>query len=314
MHYYTVHHLTNFTYSEAISESVMEVRMKPLDDSYQTTLNFNLRLSPRAKVLHYKDYLKNTVHHFGIPSSHLRLSIAAESSIAMQDHPEIPYHLPDSTWETLEAARQNDLDLFDFFQESHFARPSAPLLALRDEFKLDRHSDPLSTLRRLNDLMYTAFDYAPASTQVDSPIEDALESRRGVCQDYVHIMITLVRGLGIPARYVSGYLFHRARQDRSAADATHAWLEAWLPPLGWVGFDPTNKLMCNDRHIRTAVGRDYADVPPTRGVFRGDASTQLEVAVVVRESKTALSQTQMMSSLVLPENTYERPGQQQQQQ
>ena len=123
-------------------------------------------------------------------------------------------------------------------------------------------------------------------TRVDSPIDVALENRQGVCQDYTHIMIAMVRALGIPCRYVSGYLFHRAQSlDRSAADASHAWPEAYLPELGWVGFDPTNDVLVGGRHIRVAVGRDYADVPPTRGVFRGDAETDLSVAVQVSLSE-----------------------------
>ena len=105
---------------------------------------------------------------------------------------------------------------------------------------------------------------------------DAIETRQGVCQDFAHIMIALVRRLKIPCRYVSGYLYRRAQDhDRSVVDATHAWVEAFLPPLGWVGFDPTNCLLAGDRHIRTAIGRDYADVPPTRGIFRGHTPSEL---------------------------------------
>jgi transglutaminase-like putative cysteine protease len=120
---------------------------------------------------------------------------------------------------------------------------------------------------------------------VDSPIDDALESRQGVCQDFAHIMIGLARRIGIPCRYVSGYLFHKAGdKTRSAEGATHAWVEALLPGLGWVGLDPTNNVIASDRHVRTAVGRDYADVPPTRGTFKGSADSQLLVAVRVAPS------------------------------
>jgi transglutaminase-like putative cysteine protease len=123
---------------------------------------------------------------------------------------------------------------------------------------------------------------------VDSPIDEALATREGVCQDFAHIMIALVRGLGIPCRYVSGYLHHREQDsDRSTPDATHAWVEAFLPHLGWVGFDPTNDLIAQDRHIRTALGRDYADVPPTKGIFRGRANSDLYVAVHVTASTQA---------------------------
>src|SRR6202007_2383644 len=140
--------------------------------------------------------------------------------------------------------------------------------------------NPLELLLELNTKLYDLFDYAPNITRVDSPIDDALRARRGVCQDFAHIMIALVRGLGIPCRYVSGYIYqHKQDHVRSGANATHAWVEALLPHLGWVGFDPTNCLVAGDRHIRTAIGRDYADVPPTKGVFRGQAASELSVAV-----------------------------------
>jgi len=117
---------------------------------------------------------------------------------------------------------------------------------------------------------------------VDSSIDRALEGKQGVCQDFAHIFIALVRQLGVPTRYVSGYLFHRGEgNDRSADDATHAWVECLLPDYGWVGFDPTNNLLGDERHIRVAVGRDYGDVPPTRGIYKGDAESKLSVSVKV---------------------------------
>ena len=144
------------------------------------------------------------------------------------------------------------------------------LAALAQEFGFERGDDPLATVRRTMSEIYARFEYSPSATRVDSPIDEALEARRGVCQDFAHIMIALVRRLGVPCRYVSGYLFqHADRKVRSTDGATHAWVEALLPGLGWVGFDPTNNMIAGDRHIRVAIGRDYADVPPTRGVFKG---------------------------------------------
>jgi len=117
---------------------------------------------------------------------------------------------------------------------------------------------------------------------VDSPIDEALQARSGVCQDFAHIMIALVRQLKIPCRYVSGYLYHEDQcHDRSPAGASHAWVEAYLGEAGWVEFDPTNNLIGCERHIRVAVGRDYADVPPTRGVHKGEAESELTVRVNV---------------------------------
>jgi transglutaminase-like putative cysteine protease len=172
---------------------------------------------------------------------------------------------------------------------SHFATPTESLRKLARELNICRRDDPLSLLRELTARLRDAFEYAPQSTEVDSPIEHALQERRGVCQDFAHIMTAMVRELRIPCRYVSGYLFHRVEDhDRSAADATHAWVEALLPGLGWVGFDPTNNLIAGERHIRVAIGRDYGDVPPTRGVFKGEAKSELSVAVKVSPSKVPL--------------------------
>ena len=124
---------------------------------------------------------------------------------------------------------------------------------------------------------------------VNSPIEVTLGSRQGVCQDFSHIMIAMVRNLGIPCRYVSGYLYHdELHHDRSAEGATHAWVEALLPGIGWAGFDPTNGVIAGSRHIRTAVGRDYGDVPPTIGTMKGRAETELQVRVRCAASQSLL--------------------------
>jgi transglutaminase-like putative cysteine protease len=140
-------------------------------------------------------------------------------------------------------------------------------------------------VQELNQKLFDYFDYEKRSTRVDSPIDEAILSGKGVCQDFAHTMIALLRHVKIPARYVSGYLYRgREDHDRSTPDATHAWVDVLLPHLGWVGFDPTNNLVAHHRHIRTAVGRDYADVPPTHGIFRGKTASELYVAVHVEAS------------------------------
>jgi transglutaminase-like putative cysteine protease len=177
-------------------------------------------------------------------------------------------------------------DYWEMLLPSEFAIPTPALQELAQALSVRRRDDPLSLLHEINRGVYEWFDYVPRSTKVDSPIDDALQSRKGVCQDFAHIMIALIRGLKIPCRYVSGYLYHRTEdRDRSVEGATHAWVEALLPHLGWVGFDPTNCLVEGDRHIRVAIGRDYADVPPTKGVYRGSTSSELTVAVQVSPSE-----------------------------
>ncbi len=277
--HYTVRHITKFRYSAPISESIMEVRIQPRSEGNQHCFDFRLSTSPRSRPQEYRGEFGNRVHHFDIPNYHSQLTISAEAFVEVTEPPPLPVALTPQSWEELDELTERD-DYWDTLMPSHFAAPSELLLELARELKLERRDDPLTVLRDLNSALYRAFDYSPKTTRVDSPIDDALKLRRGVCQDFAHIMITLVRQLRIPCRYVSGYLYHQ-RQDRSASGATHAWIEALLPEFGWVGFDPTNNTLADERHIRVAIGRDYADVPPTRGVFRGKAESELSVTVKV---------------------------------
>jgi transglutaminase-like putative cysteine protease len=287
MQFYFVRHLTKFVYGRSVSESAMEVRMHPRSDSNQRCLSFSLSVSPRCRVFTYRDHLGNHIHHFDIPGRHGQLVIVAESVVEHQPLATIPRSLGSGAWAELDALVAEG-DYWEMLLPSEFAQPTPSLLQLAQQLGVERRDDPLVLLHEINQRLYDEFSYAKETTQVDSPIDEALASRSGVCQDFAHIMIALVRHVGIPCRYVSGYLYHgRDDHDRSTSSATHAWVEAFLPALGWVGFDPTNALVARDRHIRTALGRDYADVPPTRGLFRGRTESELFVAVQVTASETA---------------------------
>ncbi len=283
--YYSIRHVTRFRYSAPISESIMEVRIQPRTEETQHCLDFRLTTSPRARILDYRGEQGNKVHHFDLPNRHTQLTINAHSLVELVPPPEPPAALEPSAWEELDALTADD-EYWDALMPSHFASPTQLLYALAQELDVQRHADPLTVLREINTGLHNSIEYSPENTRVDSPIDDALRVRRGVCQDFAHIMITLVRTLGIPCRYVSGYLFQQGGRDRSSESATHAWVEALLPGLGWVGFDPTNDTLAGGRHIRVAVGRDYADVPPTRGIFRGNAESELAVTVKVSLSDT----------------------------
>jgi transglutaminase-like putative cysteine protease len=282
--FYSIKHLTKFHYATPVSESVMEARMHPRSEGNQRCLTFHLAVSPRCRVFAYRDHVGNNIHHFDIPGQHAYLVIVAEALLDVQPAMEIPQSLPSDAWTENDSIVQMG-DYWEMLLPSEFAQPTPLLLDLARQLDVRRRDDPLSLLRELNQRLYEWFEYVPKSTKVDSPVDEALKTRRGVCQDFTHVMIALVRGLQIPCRYVSGYLYRRPEDhDRSTVDATHAWVEAFLPPLGWVGFDPTNCLLTGDRHIRTAIGRDYADVPPTKGIFRGHTASELSVAVRVTAS------------------------------
>jgi transglutaminase-like putative cysteine protease len=280
---YSVRHTTTFRYDPAIRESVMEVRMQPRSEGQQRCLKFQLDVNPAANVLQYRDFMGNAVHHFDIAQAHAQLQIKAQSLVEVQPAP-APMASTAGDWADLDALLAVD-DHWEMLLPSQFAHSSEPLDDLAREFHCERRGNPLELVTELNRAIYEWFSYVPNSTRVDSPIDEALQARQGVCQDFAHIMIALLRPLNIPARYVSGYLFHgEETQDRSLEGASHAWVEVLLPGLGWTAFDPTNNLIAGDRHIRVAVGRDYSDVPPTRGVYKGNTESELSVAVTVNPS------------------------------
>ena len=277
---YSVRHITNFAYQPAVRESVMEVRMQPRSEGRQRCLNFYLDVSPNANIMAYRDFLGNTVHHFDIPGRQAEIRIAAKAAVEVQPNA-ILNAAEVCGWEEFDRQVAQG-DYWEMMLPSHYVRPTAMLQGLADELQLRRRANALETLTLLTQDIYRSFDYVPNSTKVDSPIDDALQTRKGVCQDFAHIMTALVRQLRIPCRYVSGYLYRDTKAaDRSPEGATHAWIEALVPPMGWTAFDPTNNLVGSDRHIRVAVGRDYADIPPTRGVHRGEAASELRVGVQV---------------------------------
>lgn len=284
--HFEIFHLTKFQYSDFVTESVMELRMQPLTNQFQSCASYSLRLKPLARIFEFRDQFGNKVQHFDIPEKHSELEITTNSKVEVFERAVLPENLPLETWQELEKAISEG-DFWEFLLPSQFAQSTPALEKLKNEIGATREKDPLTLLREINSFFKANFEYSPETTSVDSPIDVAIEQRSGVCQDFANIMIALVRELKIPCRYVSGYLFHRT-DDRShiAQDATHAWVEAFLPNLGWIGFDPTNDLIVGDRHIAVAVGRDYADIPPTRGVFKGSVESQLSVAVRVRQAET----------------------------
>ncbi|HTQ13140.1 MAG TPA: transglutaminase family protein [Rhizomicrobium sp.] len=286
--FYSIRHITRFRYDSPVRESVMELRMQPRSEGPQALRAFQIATSPRAQLYAYTDHLGNAVYHFNVLRQHGELRIETQSVVEMSPARIVPESVDGLEWD-----RYNTLNLsaeqFDLLEPSKFARTTPALAAFAARQGLEKpRTDPLSALRHLNAAIYEAFDYEPGVTEVHSPIDHALEAERGVCQDFAHIMIAVARSWGIPSRYVSGYLHHGKDKDRSADDATHAWMEAWLPSLGWIGFDPTNNILPAERHIRVAVGRDYADVPPARGTYKGGAQSELAISVSVQPTQAPI--------------------------
>jgi transglutaminase-like putative cysteine protease len=292
-----VRHSTRYQYDEPVRESVMELWMQPQKRAHQRLISFELEIDPAAQLFSYADTFGNAVYHFDIPQPHDRLTITARSAVETEPPPALPDHLDRGEWDRLKSDFVRG-EHFDYLHPHGFTGPTASLENFIAERKLEelRVRDPLSAVRDLNGIIYEAFAYEAGVTRADSPIDDVLQARKGVCQDFAHVMIAICRGWGLPARYVSGYLYTDSAEGgfRSDPDATHAWVEVFLPTLRWVGFDPTNNTTAGERHVTVAIGRDYDDVPPSRGVFKGEAESELEVAVSVRQTRTAAAEPEFL--------------------
>ncbi len=203
--YYAIRHVTKFRYSAPISESMMEVRMQPRSEGRQRCLSFHMQTTPRAFITAYTDDLGNRAHHFDVPDRHTDLAITVKTLVEVLPPPPLPERLSGDAWAELDAMTATD-EYWDMLMPSRFARPTELLRALADELEVQRGDDPLNMVRNLCSSIHESFHYVTKVTTADSPIDDALRTRQGVCQDYAHIMIALVRELGMPCRYVSGYL------------------------------------------------------------------------------------------------------------
>jgi transglutaminase-like putative cysteine protease len=292
-----IRHLTKYHYAAQVRESVMELWVQPQKGVRQRLISFDLELDPAAQLFSYADAFGNAVYHFDVPQPHDFLTIQSRAAVQTEAPPELPEALDSGEWDRLRGDFIRG-ECFDFLRPHGYAVSTPALdafVAAHDINELRRY-DPLTAIRALSTRIYNGLEYQTGVTEADSPIDHALEAGRGVCQDFAHIMIAVCRAWGVPARYVSGYLFTNRAEggDRSDPDATHAWVDVFLPSLRWVGFDPTNNIIAGERHVVVAIGRDYADVPPSRGIFKGDAVSELSVAVSVRQARAAATEPEFM--------------------
>ena len=287
---YRITHRTAYTYAAPAHESFNEVRLRPVSDEVQTCLDFNLAIDPPATVITFQDYYGNTVHDFGVPYLHDRLCIEAASDVvtfAAADQPLAGPRDGDPDRSPPMAGLAADLDFAD--EHAEFLIPSAYVAldsASADLASVLLAADPGATtyafLRAAAGHVHRHLHYRVGATTVHSTVADVLAGGSGVCQDFSHLLISLCRHARLPARYVSGYL-----GDVAESAASHAWAEAYVPPYGWLGIDPTTGAPCTGRHVKVAVGRDYADVSVVRGTYRGGAASSLEVTVRSEEVRDA---------------------------
>jgi transglutaminase-like putative cysteine protease len=289
-----IQHETRLGYTEPVTESIAEVRMEPVSDADQTCRSFHLAVSPTTGVFHYQDGFGNRVHHFNVLPPHTEMRILAASVVETHYRPrdlsssEAVWPLPVDTC---------GLDLLDFLDFRGPVRRSprlAPLLEKLCPQSGDRVGELVGKVSRY---IHEHFEYAPDTTLASSPIDDVLELGKGVCQDFTHLLIAVLRSFAVPARYVSGYLHRPGEESQS-----HAWCEAWLPDLGWVGVDPTNHHAVNEKFVKVAIGRDFTDVSPNKGIYRGKAEEEIKVRVETRtlEALPSLAWQEQLPPLQTP--------------
>lgn len=280
-------HRTTFTYAGKAHDSFNEIRLRPINDATQECRDFKLRLAPYAVPRGYDDFYGNTVHYFEIAENHTKLVIEAVSLVDTVPVPARP-PIPRASRDELEGSNEHEM-LAEFYSASHYVPLEVELWREAQDALAEGRSDVWSDVRRLGGHIYRRFAYRPKTTGVNTLATDVLKLRMGVCQDFAHVHLGLCRSLGIPARYVSGYFFNTTRRPREI-EASHAWIEAYVPGYGWAAFDPTHDRPADDRYVKVAVGRDYADIRPVNGTYRGAPTRSLKVEVTVRETPPAASE------------------------
>ena len=279
---YQIEHVSRYRYARYVRQCTMLLCLEPGDDRRQRLLDFRIEANPEGRLSREIDSFGNPRHVLDIQRTHHVLEITARSTVESRPLAALPTRLGIGAWREIRA-HAGTFSNWDFTHPSPLVRPTPNLDAFAERHRIKRGNDPLESLLRLSDTLHRRLHYIPGATSAESPVDHVLETDRGVCQDYAHVMIAIARSWDIPARYVSGYLHVTGQAgEHSPGNATHAWVECRLPNLGWIGFDPTNRSLAGPGHIRIATGRDYRDVSPTRGVIQGGGETRLEVTVDVR--------------------------------
>ncbi len=288
MNRYHLVHSTEFRYDGPVSESYNEVRLRPIHDETQSCLSFRLLTNPASRGTSYRDSFGNWVHQFNILPKHQHLKIEAESVVLVHDAPMLPSG--GMKLSELENHREElEEEFLDFLTSTAYV-PHVPQL---DDLiaAASRSCDGTVSgfVQAASLLIHEKFRYVKGATHVHSSIQDSLSIGAGVCQDFAHLLLGVARQRGLPARYVSGYLVPASAaspdaklQEVVGGFASHAWVEVYLPETGWLGLDPTLGKPLGLQHVRVAYGRDYGDVAPVRGVYKGHAGQRLSVDVRVR--------------------------------
>ena len=269
-----VRHSTTFTYADVVHASFNEARISPLDTQSQFTIEHRVEVHPAANLFRYRDYWGSRVHAFDLHGPHRELTVVGTSVVETSDRsPSIDLTV---NWDTLSAPGLTDR-LFEYLAETPMTAANDAVLEVADNLR--RAPTPGDALAGLGPWIRDHVVYEPGATNVSTTAVEVLTARRGVCQDFAHLALAVLRAAGIPARYASGYLYPETEGivAETYAGQSHTWIEAWVGD--WHPLDPTSGSPVGERHVIVARGRDYSDVVPLKGVYNGGPSVSLDVSV-----------------------------------
>ncbi|WDF54223.1 transglutaminase family protein [Mucilaginibacter sp. KACC 22063] len=275
---FKIQHITRYTYNNNVRDSANKIILYPISDKYQEVLKHDLRITGNPQIDTYIDYYGNEVGSFTYIEPHNILVINSQLSVVTYPRPlPIDNMFATEQWNELYNLKYI-VPYIDFLKQEYFEGLSELTEIVNAEKQTD--DTPYRAALKFTKYVYKNFEYIKGVTTVETTLDEIWKIKAGVCQDFAHLLMVMLRSAGIPARYVSGYICPNKNGMRGEG-ATHAWAEAYLPGYGWLGIDPTNNCIANENHVRLAVGRNFSDCSPVKGVYKGSAQHRLEVSVSV---------------------------------
>lgn len=283
---YKIKHITHYFYNSPVYESINQIMLYPIQDLHQTLHFQSIRITDSPSIEVFKDHYFNQLGIFNILKPHSELSI--QSNIVVEV---VPIEIPNleisiaQQWEEIELLKK-DFTLKDFLEVEEFKAKEEISNVVKS--LIDKEKSVFENAFNVSKFIFENFTYKQGVTTIESDIDEVWSLKAGVCQDFAHLLLEMLQIVGVPSRYVSGYICPK-NNDLRGEGATHAWVEVFLPTYGWIGIDPTNNCLVSDRHVRLAVGKDFHDCTPVKGIYKGSLEHRLEVTVVVENTDSHIS-------------------------
>ena len=315
---YRIKHITRYSYPSPVIDSANQVMLFPIDDAQQEVKKHALIVTHQPSVEIFTDYFGNKVGIFSIIKPHSQLTIESIIEVIVQEV-QLPANdtAPETQWDNLATIRE-EFPYMDFMLLEH-CECHEEITGVVQSF-MNETITPFAIAEQMSAYVFSNFEYKKGITNVETKVDEIWKIKAGVCQDFAHVLLVMLRIVGIPARYVSGYICPDSDELRGAG-ATHAWVEAYIPFYGWLGVDPTNNCIVGDKHVRLAIGRSFTDCTPVKGTYKGSSEHTLEVSVSIEDGSPKKIDTPVtpvfsyqVHNPAVPDNSYRRFMEIQQQQ